>query len=122
MRGLGALAISALARVEVAAALWRKVRDGELAPVLAERLRRAFAIDVLGRAGEPPRFAVVATNAATLERATLALAEHPLRAADAVQLASALIARDADPGCTTFACFDRGLRDAAAASGFRLAP
>jgi hypothetical protein len=43
-----------------------------------------------------------------------------VRAYDAVQLASALAARAANPGCREFACFDEGLRAAAAREGFAL--
>lgn len=47
---------------------------------------------------------------------------HPLRAHDAVQLASALAVRAADSEVVGFACFDAGLRGAAAAEGLVLAP
>lgn len=57
-----------------------------------------------------------------LETAAQVSATHALRAYDAVQLASALAAREADPGCTEFACYDADLRAAAARSGFSLIP
>lgn len=47
---------------------------------------------------------------------------HPLRAADALQLAAAIHAANEDPRSIQFACFDRRLRDAAAREGFALVP
>jgi hypothetical protein len=37
-------------------------------------------------------------------------------------LATGLAVREADPGCSDFACFDEALRRAAAAEGFSLVP
>lgn len=108
------LAVSALARVEVPAALWRKHRIGELSADDARILSDAFAADC---AGAPARFSSVAVGARVLERAARLVAVHALRAYDAVQLASALAAREAEPSCATFACFDEGLLRAAAAEG-----
>lgn len=45
---------------------------------------------------------------------------HPLRAADALQLASALIATDHDPVRMDFVCLDQRLSEAAAKEGFTL--
>jgi hypothetical protein len=47
---------------------------------------------------------------------------HPLRGADALQLAAALIWRAARQGPHEFACLDQRLRDAASREGFVLAP
>jgi predicted nucleic acid-binding protein len=47
---------------------------------------------------------------------------HRLRGADAVQLASALVAREADPDVNTMAVFDRRLRTAASTEGLALLP
>lgn len=57
-----------------------------------------------------------------LEEAARSVARHPLRAFDAVQLASALAARAVDPSLTAFACFDATLANAARAEGFALRP
>ncbi|WP_232832111.1 hypothetical protein [Nocardiopsis sp. FIRDI 009] len=46
----------------------------------------------------------------------------PLRAYDAVQLATGKAVRSVDPGCSTFAVFDKDLRGAAALEGFALLP
>jgi len=51
-----------------------------------------------------------------------ALAAHPLRAADALQLASALIWCDSLPRGRAFVCLDERLRTAASSSGFVLLP
>lgn len=123
VRAVDALVVSAIARVEVPAALWRKQRLGELLVADASRLTRAFEVDYGGsESGEPPRLVAVAATAGVLEAAAGLVAVHPLRAYDAVQLASAMTARRAEPDCQTFACFDSGLRAAAARSGFRLLP
>lgn len=114
--------VSAIARVEVPAALWRKQRLGDLDGGDAEVLVSAFEADYRGGPGERPAFAAVALTTAVLEAAAEVAASHGLRAYDAVQLSSALAARDADPSCTRFACFDAVLRDAAARAGFSLLP
>jgi len=50
------------------------------------------------------------------------LMTHPLRAADALQLAAAVVWADGDePGCT-FVCLDTRLRSAARAEGFTVLP
>ncbi len=109
--------MSALARVEVPAALWRKRRVRELSAQQAGHLVREFEADLLGTPSEPPRFAVVRPTSAVLDAAAQLVAAHGLRAYDGVQLASALAAEDSH-----FACFDSDLRVAAAAEGFELVP
>ena len=66
------------------------------------------------------RFSVIAPTDDVLHSAAHVVSAHALRAYDAVQLASALAARDAEPACSSFACFDDDLRRAAAAEGFDL--
>lgn len=66
--------------------------------------------------------AVVAVTDEVLEEAARSAARHPLRAYDATQLATASIARSADPELTFFACFDATLTTAARAEGFRAVP
>lgn len=122
VRALDAVAVSALSRVEVPAALWRKQRIGELSAEDAALLGDAFAIDYHGHKDQPPRFAAVAIGGALLEQAAALVPAHGLRAYDATQLACALAARAADPGCRDFACFDTALRSAASRRGFRLVP
>lgn len=122
VRELAPLVVSALARVEVPAALWRKHRTGELTWEDADVLCRAFEADFHGTASEPPRFAAVAIVAEVLERAAGLVAAHGLRAYDGVQLACALAARTADPQCEEFACFDGSLRAVAAAHDLHPVP
>lgn len=112
------LVVSVLSRVEVPAALWRKVRTGQLPAEDAAELTAAFEVDYLGLPDEPPRFAGVAATPEVLEDAARLVAVHGLRAYDAVQLASALAARSADPSCSTLLAFDRQLLAAAAAERF----
>jgi predicted nucleic acid-binding protein len=50
------------------------------------------------------------------------LARHPLRGADAIHLASALLVRDALQQPVTFACADQKLVTAARAEGLSVAP
>ncbi len=122
VRSVDTLVISCLARVEVPAALWRKERLGELDAADAEVLSAAFEADYFGTDDEPPRFAVLTLPASVLDRAAALTAAHGLRAYDAVQLASALAARDVDADCRLFACFDDGLRAIAARMGWELVP
>jgi uncharacterized protein len=116
------LLVSALARVEVAAALWRKHRMGEVDLDDALLLNRAFAADYTGSSDRPPRFQPIEVTDATIERAVELTGAHGLRAYDAVQLASALVTREADKRCTTLASFDQDLARAAAAEGFAVLP
>ena len=55
-------------------------------------------------------------------RAARLVAVHPLRAADALQLAAALIWCEEQPHGERFVCLDGRLRDAARAEGFELEP
>ena len=115
VRAVPLFVVSALARVEIPAALWRKSRMGELSADHASLLTAAFESDWYDGAGP---FAVIAANPVVLETAAKLVATRSLRAYDAVQLASGLAARAADPAVEVFACFDEGLRSAAAQEGF----
>lgn len=97
--------------------MWGKVARGELAPAHASTLDRAFIADV--REG---RFVVLPVAEAVVVRSLACVRRHRLRGADAVQLASALVAREADPAVATMAAFDRSLRAAASAEGLALLP
>lgn len=114
--------ISALARAEVPAAFWRKHRVGEISIADAVTLSAVFAADEEGAGLDAPRFSSIAPTERVLRVAARAIARHPLRAYDAVQLASALLTREALGEMIGFATFDRTLRSAAAAEGFRLVP
>ena len=111
--------VSALARVEVPAALWRKHRMGELDSADAAVLVEQFEADWRGTGGNPPLFHAIAATTTMLDRAARLAGEYGLRAQDAVQLASAVMAREAVDGCTNLAAYDSALVDAAAVEGFR---
>ncbi len=122
VRVLEVLVVSAIARVEVPAALWRKHRLGELDAGDTQLLVNEFEADFLGGDSAPARFIVVGMPPGLLDMAARLVATHGLRSFDAVQLATSLAVREAEPGCDTFACFDLTLRRAAAAEGFSLVP
>lgn len=122
VRSESALIVSVLARVEVPAALWRKHRAGELAEDDARALVDEFEVDFLGQEAQAPRFALVVVSSALLDDAAALVAAHGLRAYDGVQLAAAIMASEVDPELRTFACFDAGLRRAAATAGLHLLP
>ena len=115
------LAVSALARVEVPSALWRKYHQGEMGLESVGALVGRFVFDWHGDSAVPPAFAAVDLTGSVLEEAADHVARHRLRALDAVQLASALAVRRVDR-TTTFAAFDAALRAAAVAEGFALIP
>lgn len=116
VRALSFLVVSALARVEVPAALWRKTRIGELSTEQAGHLCSAFAVDY----ADAGLMVAVAAGTTVLDDAARLVATHALRAYDAVQLASARAARQVDGQIDAFVCFDVDLRRAAAAEGFSL--
>jgi uncharacterized protein len=55
-------------------------------------------------------------------RAERLIASHPLRAADALQLAAGLVACEDQPWNESFVCLDSRLRAAAAQEGFTVVP
>jgi predicted nucleic acid-binding protein len=109
--------VSAVARVEVPAALWRKSRTGDLSVEDASVLVAAFVADWHDAAGP---FVPVGLRTRVLEQAASSAATHGLRAYDAVQLACALAARAAGAQVDGFLCFDGDLRAAAGREGFVL--
>ncbi len=113
----GAMVMSALSMTEVLAAMWGKTLSGELSEPQASVLDRAFLADLRGG-----RFEVLPLAEAVIIRSLECVRRHRLRGADSVQLASALLAREADPGVGTMAVFDQLLRAAASAEGFALLP
>lgn len=116
VRAAGVLAVSVLSRAEVASALWRKHRMGELDLVSAQLLLAAFAWDWASGDDLVP----AAITAAVVEDAVDLLASFDLRAADAIQLSTALAVAAEQPGGIVFACYDDRLSRAAEAAGLRL--
>jgi hypothetical protein len=99
--------------VECASAIARLERDGELsASDAAESFSRldAFA----------PSWMQIDPSDEVRESARRFLRVHPLRAADALQLAAALAAAERRPSTLAFVTFDDRLREAAGKEGFLL--
>ena len=116
------VAASAIARVEVVSALWRQARDN-VAPIEEiAALVREFEADWLGLVNEPRRYQSIAASHKVLARAASIAGTHGLRSLDAIQLASALTARDAEPELRTIVVLDERLRRAAATEHFDLLP
>lgn len=120
VRSIETLVVSQLCAVEVPAAIWRKQRMGELAVEDAHVLGTAFDVDYYGNEDAAPRFVVVAVHDDVVADAARLCAVHPLRAYDAVQLASALAVAALGANRLSFVAFDVQLRRAAAAEGLSL--
>ena len=102
--------------------MWRKHRAGDLTANDARLLVADFEADYRGSRDASPRFATVRMTDDVVVVAGRLVARDPLRAGDAVQLASAVVARRADAAIDRLAAFDVRLRDAAATEGFTLLP
>ncbi len=103
----------ALTGVEVTSAIERRVREG----VIDRSDRSSLLVHVRRLAADATEVADIA-SVRTL--ATSLLARHPLRAADALQLAAALVVAAGDPASWTFVVLDRRLADAAEREGFQV--
>lgn len=68
------------------------------------------------------RFVVVDIGDTAVRASLDVVRRHRLRGADALQLATGLMVRDADATVRSFAAFDERLRATAAAEGFALLP
>ena len=99
--------------VECAAALARREREGAIpAPLAATARDRLRLLESAWHEILPTD--VVRTAALRVLRL------HPLRAADSLQLAAAIVAAEHDPAHLEFISLDDRLSDAAAREGFRL--
>lgn len=97
--------------VECTSALARREREGALAPAaVTEAVERLRALEDAWQEVLPAD--AVRTTAQRLVRV------HPLRAADALQLAAAIVAAEHDPASLAFVTLDERLRDAAGREGF----
>ncbi len=114
LKGDGIQAVWVLAEVEIASALARRAREGVDAADLdkarsdlkwlAERWIEVDSIDLVR------------------SRAIRLVNVHPLRAADALQLAAALVVSEEQPESLPFTCLDDRLREAARKEGFAVLP
>jgi len=102
-------------RLECLSALSRRRREGTLNSTKADTARKVLAD--LGREA-----LIVAPLPDVWDRAERLLEVHPLNAADAMQLASALAWCQERPQGRVFTCLDGKLREAARREGFRLFP
>jgi len=104
-----------LSKVEVFSAFCRRNREGILSDsdfqaakaALDYLVERAYEINALEK---------------VTVRALRLMEVHPLRAADACQLASALVATQEDPHRLALVCFDDRLKTAAMKEGFTVNP
>ena len=105
----------ACTRVELASAVERRARRGEIS---REQRRAALArFEELAALWDE-----VVDLFPVRVRALSLLARHPLRAADAAQLGAALLAAGEDPSTLTFVCLDERLALAAEQEGLRILP
>lgn len=97
--------------IECASAIARRDRDGSLAPT-----EIAAALDQLDALSAVWSEVIPSTQVRTMARRLLRV--HSLRAADALQLAAAIIASEHEPRSLEFVCLDDRLSAAAAREGF----
>jgi predicted nucleic acid-binding protein len=101
--------------VECGSAVHRLRREGVFtSPEAAQVLEVLRAVLDAANAVEP--------GDAMCAKALRLLGVHPLRAADALQLAAALLWTRDHPGGRDFVCLDERLRTAAAVEGFQVLP
>jgi len=105
----------ALTGLEVASALWRRARTGDL-----DEAPRAAAAESLAQLESA--WNTMIDIGEVVARARRVLAAHPLRAADAAQLAAALIAGRERTDTLDFVTLDARLADAARREGLRVLP
>jgi hypothetical protein len=99
--------------VECASALARREREGALA--LAEATDALERLRSLGATWQE-----VLPSEAVRTSAQRLLRVHPLRAADSLQLAAAIVAAEGEPATLEFVGLDQRLNDAATREGFRV--
>ncbi len=106
-----AIAVWALTRTEIVSAIYAKVRAGELDRTEATAaLRRLEAL--------ADRWTEVDALDRVRERAERLLGSHPLRSADALQLAAAIVLADERPRRRPFVTADESLGACARIEGF----
>ena len=111
----GGMALWWGSKVEAVSALCRLRRAGEISEASASRL--LANVDALASAAYE-----IQPTEEVRGAACRMLRVHELRAADAFQLAAALVWADHHPAGAGFVCVDRRLRDAAEREGFDILP
>lgn len=101
--------------IECCSSLARLRRDRIISEVQEDRLRQLLQ-NMQGHWTEVEPTDEVRSQARRL------LLRHPLRAADSLQLAAALVWADGNPEQHGFVCLDQRLREAARSEGFLLLP
>lgn len=101
--------------VECVSAVARRRREGVLSSEAETQALAALAV-LFGECSE------IQPSESVRQRAQRLLRAHPLRAADALQLAAALIWADESPAGLEFVCLDQNLREAASREGFKVLP
>jgi predicted nucleic acid-binding protein len=109
----GVPATSRLSAVEIASALTRRAREGAFTNAERDRAIASLERDLSS-------LLVVELTAEVVQRAQALLRRWPLRAGDAVQLASGLYLRAELDEPVTFVAYDERLMDAARHEGLRI--
>jgi uncharacterized protein len=111
----GIPATSRLSEVEVTSGIIRRAREGAFTPARRDRVLLALQRDL-------PAVAVVELIPDVIAGARALLLRHPLRAGDAIQLASCLYLQREMGHPISFVAFDRRLLEAARAEGVTVDP
>jgi predicted nucleic acid-binding protein len=106
----GMVATSRLSEVEVASGIVRRAREGAFTPARRDRALAALQRDI-------PAFAVVEVIPEVTADARALLLRHPLRASDAIQLASCLYLQRQLNHPVPLVAFHQRVLDAAGAEG-----
>lgn len=110
--GEGGVVVSRLTEVEVPSAIARRVRDGRVSESDRHAAMQAFLDDM-------DRWDVIELTSEVARRAVALLSVHPIRAGDAIHLASAVLARDSSRSIISrFVGYDARLLAAARLEGF----
>lgn len=102
-------------KVECVSALMRLSRDGFVSDAETDEAMRSLDMLLKGCTEVQPVEDVRRTSVRLLR-------VHPLRSADSLQLAAALVACQHQPTKIAFVCLDTRLRTAASREGFRVLP
>jgi predicted nucleic acid-binding protein len=111
----GPAATSRLSAVEITAAVARRCREGAFPATERDRALAALEQDLTA-------LYLVELSPSIVVQARALLVRHPLRAGDAVQLASALLLQRELEEAVTFAAYDDRLKATAAAEGLTVVP